>query len=69
MQFKKTIKFLLVISVVFSALTVSAQNTDALGTYSPYSMLGIGDVVKQGNAYNYGMAGLGVGVRDNKFIN
>lgn len=69
MQFKKTIKFLLVISVVFSALTVSAQNTDALGTYSPYSMLGIGDVVKQGNAYNYGMAGLGVGVRDNRFIN
>lgn len=55
--------------MVLSTLSVSAQTTDALGTYSPYSMLGIGDVVKQGNAYNYGMAGIGVGVRDNRFIN
>lgn len=55
--------------MVLSTLSLSAQTTDALGTYSPYSMLGVGEVVKQGNAYNYGMAGIGIGVRDNRFIN
>lgn len=69
MLFKSLLKFILAISLVFSALTVGAQTTDALGSYSPYSMLGIGDIVKPGTAYNYGMAGIGVGVRDNRYIN
>lgn len=59
------VSFFMVLSTSF----LNAQTTDALGTYSPYSMLGIGDVVKQGNAYNYGMAAIGVGVRDNGYIN
>jgi hypothetical protein len=69
MQFRKTLVLSFVISMVFSGLGLRAQTTDALGSYSPYSMLGIGDVVKQGTAYNYGMAGIGVGVRDNGYIN
>lgn len=69
MQFNNIKRLFVVISLVFSSLYLSAQTTDALGSYSPYSMLGIGDVVKQGNAYNYGMAGIGVGVRDNRYIN
>lgn len=69
MQFNNIKRLFIAISLVFSSLYLSGQTTDALGSYSPYSMLGIGDVVKQGNAYNYGMAGIGVGVRDNRFIN
>lgn len=59
----------IVIAIIFSSFSLNAQTTDALGTYSPYSMLGIGDVVKQGNGYNYGMGAIGVGVRDNRYIN
>ena len=69
MQFRKTLVLFFIILLVFSGLGLRAQTTDALGSYSPYSMLGIGDVVKQGTAYNYGMAGIGVGVRDNGYIN
>ena len=69
MQFNNRKRLFIAISLVFSSLYLSGQTTDALGSYSPYSMLGIGDIVKQGNAYNYGMAGIGVGVRDNRFIN
>lgn len=46
-----------------------AQTTDALGTYTPYSLYGIGEIVKQGTAINRGMGGIGVGVRDNRYIN
>ena len=48
---------------------VSAQNVDALNTYSPYSMYGIGDISTLGTSINAGMGGIGIGVRDNKYIN
>lgn len=46
-----------------------AQTTDALGTYTPYSLFGIGDIEKNGTAFNKGMGGIGTGVRDNRYIN
>lgn len=46
-----------------------AQETDAMSTFTPYSLFGIGDLEKQGTAYNKAMGGIGVGVRDNRFIN
>ncbi len=46
-----------------------AQTTDALGAYSPYSLYGVGEISKQGTAYNLGMGGIGIGVSDNRFIN
>ena len=48
---------------------IKAQTVDALGTYTPYSLFGIGEIEKQGTAYNIGMGGIGVGVRNNRFIN
>ena len=57
---------LLSLSSVFSA---KAQSTDALGTYTPYSLFGVGELEKQGTAFNKGMGGIGVGVRDNRYIN
>ena len=42
---------------------------DALGTFTPYSLFGIGEIEKQGSAMNIGMGGIGVAVRNNRFIN
>ena len=63
-------RFLIIAFLVFASVFVAkAQTTDALGTYTPYSLFGIGDMEKQGTAFNKGMGGIGVGVRDNRFIN
>ncbi|HIZ85465.1 MAG TPA: hypothetical protein IAC04_03135 [Candidatus Coprenecus stercoravium] len=48
---------------------VSGQSTDALGSYSPYSVFGIGKMSYQGSAYNQMMGGIGIGMRDNGVIN
>lgn len=64
------IKTLSVFAVLlFSMGILKAQTTDALGTYTPYSLFGIGDIERQGTALNRGMGGIGVGMRDNRFIN
>ena len=64
------IKGILFILAVFAAsVRLSGQTTDALGTYTPYSLFGIGDIARQGTAFNRGMGGIGIGVRDNRFIN
>ncbi len=70
---KRKIKYnlivLLVLSICCNSLKMSAQETDALGTYTPYSLYGIGDISKQGTAVNRAMGGIGTGLRDNRFIN
>ncbi len=60
---------LLLAFLLGNSLVLKAQTTDALGTYTPYSLFGIGEVEKQGTALNRGMGGIGAGVRDNRFIN
>ena len=39
------------------------------GAYSPYSVFGIGDISKQGTAFNKGMGGVGIATRNRRFIN
>lgn len=48
---------------------VFAQTTDALSTYTPYTVFGIGEIAKQGTSFNKSMGGIGVGLRDKRFIN
>lgn len=60
---------ILAILSISSVGVLKAQNTDALGTYTPYSLFGLGEIDKPGTAFNMGMGGIGVGVRDNRFIN
>ncbi len=48
---------------------LNAQNTDALGTFTPYSLFGIGDINRPGSAYNQAMGGIGIGIRENRNIN
>lgn len=61
--------FLAILVFMVGVNISEAQTTDALGTYTPYSLYGIGEIVKQGTAINRGMGGIGVGVRDNRYIN
>ena len=39
------------------------------GAYSPYSIYGIGDISKEGTAFNKSMGGVGVATRNRRFIN
>lgn len=41
----------------------------AYTSYSPYSIFGVGDINHQGNAYNRSMGGVGIALRNNRFIN
>ena len=60
-------KFLIgVLTLLCSGITVSAQ---AYGSYTPYSIFGVGDLYGEGTAYNRSMAGVGVAGRDNHFLN
>lgn len=50
------------------SICVSAQD-GTYGAYSPYSIYGIGDISKEGTAYNKSMGGTGIANRNKKFIN
>ncbi|HCT95072.1 MAG: hypothetical protein A2X19_09920 [Bacteroidetes bacterium GWE2_39_28] len=56
-------------AILFTGQFVIAQSTDALGTFTPYSVFGVGDLNKSGTALNKAMGGIGVGLRDNRLIN
>ena len=66
---KKSKNYLIIFFLLFGSHLLEAQTTDALGTFTPYSLFGIGEIEKQGTAINRAMGGIGVGVRDNRFIN
>lgn len=59
--------FLLTVFLVIS-VCVSAQD-GTYGAYSPYSVFGIGDISKEGTAYNKGKGGVGIADRNNRYIN
>ena len=59
--------FLTMVFLVISCC-VSAQD-GTYGAYSPYSIFGIGDISKEGTAYNKSMGGVGVANRNHRFIN
>ena len=56
-------------AVLCSVSTLRGQWVDALGSYSPYSVFGVGKVAYEGTAYNQSMGGIGIGMRDNGVIN
>ena len=59
--------FLLSVFLVMSVF-VSAQD-GTYGSYSPYSIFGIGDISRQGTSFNKSMGGVGIATRNNRFIN
>lgn len=59
--------FLLSVFLIIS-LSVSAQD-GTYGAYSPYSIFGIGDLSKNGNAYTKSMGGIGIATRNRRILN
>ena len=47
----------------------SYAQSGAYGAYSPYSIYGIGEISKQGTAYNKSMGAVGIASRNKRFIN
>ena len=57
---------------IFAAMSIALLATTAFaqsGTNSPYSMYGIGVLSDQGNSFNRGMNGVGLGFRPHDQIN
>ena len=59
--------FLLSVFLIIGAVASAQDGT--FGAYSPYSIYGIGDISKEGTAYNKSMGGVGIASRNNRFIN
>ncbi len=62
-------KVLLAAVLVFSASFVAAAQSGAHNAYSPYSVYGIGDISRDGTAFNKGMGGIGIATRNRRYIN
>lgn len=55
---------------VFILIGVCAWAQDGTyGAYSPYSIFGMGELSKQGTAFNKSMGGVGIATRNKRFIN
>ena len=67
MKARKSI--LLAIVALFSFQSLSAQEIDALGTFTPYSLFGVGDLHGSNSAITLGMGGIGMGIRNPSYIN
>lgn len=61
-------RILLVFVLLAVSVCLSAQQ-GTYGAYSPYSIYGIGDISKEGTAYNKSMGGTGIASRNRRFIN
>ncbi len=66
---KSLIKIIFVVVSLCLCVFADAQSGSAYGAYSPYTVFGIGDINKQGTAYNKSMGGIGIAARNKRFIN
>lgn len=58
----------LILTFLLICIFAGAQE-GAYGAYSPYSIYGIGDISKEGTAFNKGMGSTGIATRNKRFIN
>ena len=65
---RKIERILLLSVLLIISVSVSAQE-GTYGAYSPYSIFGIGDLSKDGSAFNKSMGGVGIATRNRRFIN
>ena len=69
---KKTKILCSVVSAMLLAASLhpaAAQEPLAGVGYSPYSLFGFGDLIRQGTAYNTAMGGIGIGDRNVRYLN
>ena len=65
---RKIERILLLSVFLIISFSVSAQE-GTYGAYSPYSVFGVGDLSKDGSAFNKSMGGVGIATRNRRFIN
>ena len=63
------IRKILLVSIFFVISICAFAQDGTYGAYSPYSIYGIGEISKQGTAYNRSMGGVGIAARNRRFIN
>ena len=59
----------MLLSALLAACAAVSAHGQATGTYTPYSIYGVGDLSQPGTAYNKSMGGVGVALRNNMYIN
>ncbi|MCL2727176.1 MAG: hypothetical protein FWD56_02185 [Bacteroidales bacterium] len=69
MQNKSQYVILAVVSLLFLGGPLLSQTTNSLGTFTPYSLFGVGDIVRAGSPVNIAMGGIGQSLRDHRYIN
>jgi len=57
------------LSAILSVLFGLGANAQTYGSYTPYSIFGVGDLASPGTAYNKSMGGVGIASRSHRFIN
>lgn len=62
---RKLISVIFFVAVSFCALAQDGANN----SYSPYSVYGIGDILRDGNAFTKSMGGVGIATRNRRYIN
>ena len=65
---RKIKRILILTAFLIMGVGVYAQD-GTYGAYSPYSIYGIGDISKEGTAFNKSMGGVGIATRNRRFIN
>ena len=65
----RKIEKILLLSVFFIMGVCAYAQDGTYGAYSPYSIYGIGDISREGTAFNKSMGGVGVATRNRRFIN
>ena len=61
-------KTLLLCFLIIFPVSMYAQD-GAYGAYTPYSIFGIGELRREGTAFNSSMGGVGIATRNKRFIN
>ena len=64
-------RYIIIAATLFlcSEVSLLSQTVNSLGTFTPYSLFGVGDIARQGTPYNMAMGGIGQSLRDHRYIN
>ena len=65
----RKIERILVLSVFLIISVCASAQSGTYGAYSPYSIFGVGNISKEGTAFNKSMGGVGIATRNKRFIN
>lgn len=62
-------KYIIVAVFLLAGVELFGQSGGAYGSYSPYSLYGVGELSRQGAAFTQSMGGVGIATRNRRFIN